>query len=210
MLPVLTKRKQQDKLALIRRRNLIQLKGLCEAMTLNFCQASVAENQLLLWHIYDYSAATESSRLKCNSNCVLSTFSCLMKLLRLMSPDVENPILVRVLLNMYVAVVISFGSINHSHSVCISMFKHILSNFKLQSQDKVQCRKVIFRCEHSLELYGGFFNPPGGLHPPLPPTPQNLSQWVQVEHRNPSLCYQKVLLLLVQGATFENHQFKIQ
>ena len=70
------------------------------------------------------------------------------------------------------AVVISFGTINHSHSVCISMFKHILSDVSFSHKTRFSAEQtVIFRLEHSLELHGGFFNPIGGLHPrhSLPP-----------------------------------------
>ena len=121
--------------------------------------------------------------------------------------------LVRVLLNMYVAVVISFGSINHSHSVCISMFKHILSNLSFSHKKRFSAEKtVIFRHAHSLELYGGFFDPIGGLHPlppPRPPEPESVGLGRTQE--STSLCYQRVvLLLLVRGPYFENHQFKIQ
>ena len=108
---------------------------------------------------------------------------------------------------MYAAVVISFGSINHSHSVCISMFKHILSNLSFSHKKKFSAEKtVIFRCAHSLELYGGFFDPISGLHPPEPE-----SVGLGRTQESTSLCYQRVMLLmLVQGPHFENHQFKIQ
>lgn len=116
--------------------------------------------------------------------------------------------LVRVLLTMYVAVVISFGSINHSHSVCISMFKHILSNLSFSHKTRFSTEKNSDFQTWALiriiwwPLQSSWWTAPSTA--PHPPEPESVG--LGRTQKSTSLCYQKV----VQGPHFENHQFKMQ